>query len=506
MKSLKNILLIVAGIAFVFISCDSMLDVDPSDKYSADTFWKTEEHAQAGLTGCYNALYPYFKGQGDLFLEFEMISPNAIAYNEANGTDNIARGVHTPTTELVAFLWKSAYAGIGRTNTFMAKVEPVVMKDELKNRMKGEARFLRAYYYFTLVDKFGGVPLILSAPNAIEQQSLPRNTKEEVVSQILVDLTDAAKVLPLSYKGSELGRITKGAALALKARVLLYNQKWSESAATAKEVMELKEYDLFDDYRHFFSPANKHNIEVIFNVEFKSPEFLTNYDHCIYVLNRPAPLKDLVDSYLMTDGKSIKESSLFDPAKPYENRDPRLHQTIRCVGYIYNGKTTQIGDVVTTGFGTKKYSTYEDDTTIPVIGQNKSDFNPIVIRYAEVLLTYAEAQNEAVGPDQSVYDALNKIRKRPSVNMPDIPSGLTKDQMREVIRLERRIELAMEGMYYSDILRWKTAEVVNKSKVYNADGVAISVRSFNSDRDYLWPIPNNQVVLNSKLTQNPNWK
>lgn len=489
----------------IFHSCDSMLDLNPSDQYSANTFWKTQEHAQAGLSGCYNALYPYYKGQGPLFFEFDMITSNAMAYNEANGTDAISKGVHTPTSMLVAYLWKSAYTGIGRTNTFMDKIDAVKMDDKLKERIKGEALFLRAFYYQSLVDKFGGVPLILSAPNA-QQATLPRNTKEEVVNQILEDLSTAATLLPNSYSGSDLGRISKGAALSLKARVLLYNQRWEQAASTAQQTMDLNQYDLFDNYRSFFSAGNKYNKEVIFNVEFHTPDFTTNYDHDMYVLNRPAPLKELVDKYLMIDGKSISESPLFDPAKPYENRDPRLHQSIRCVGYMYNGKITQPSDVVTTGFGNKKYTTYQDDVSIPVIDQNKSNFNPIVIRFAEILLTYAEARNEDLGPDQSVYDALNKIRSRTSVNMPNVPIGLTKEQMRNVIRLERRIELAMEGLYYSDILRWKTAQIENKALVHNATGIAIASRSFDPERDYLWPIPHNQTVLNPNLAQNPKWK
>lgn len=504
MKLFKNILATSVGFLVLFSSCDSMLDVNPSDKYSVDTFWKTEEHAYAGLTGCYNALIPYGR---IFFMECEMVTPNAIAYNEANGTDNIARGVHTTTTPLVSNLWKTAYTGIGRTNTFLDKVGTVQMKDELKNRMIGEVKFLRAFYYQSLADKFGGVPLILETPNAAAHESLPRNTKQEVIDQILLDLTEAATLLPDSYSGSDLGRVTKGAALALKARVLLYQSRWSEAAATAKEVIDMNQYTLFNDYRHFFSASNKHNSEVILNVEGKSPEYLSDLDHNSYTLNRPAPTKDLVDSYLMTDGKSISESPLYDPVNPYENRDPRLLYSIRCIGYMYNGKITQPGDVVTTGFGNKKYTIYEDETARPLVGLGQSDFNTILIRYAEVLLIYAEAQNEAVGPDQSVYDAINTVRTRPSVEMPKIETGLSKDKMRETIRLERRIELAMEaGLYYSDILRWKTAEKVNNADVKNSDGVIISKRSFNAERDYLWPVPNNQIVLNPNLTQNPNWK
>ena len=309
--------------------------------------------------------------------------------------------------------------------------------------------------------------------------------------------------LPKSYSGSDLGRVTKGAALALKARVLLYNSRWVEAAKAAKEVMDLGEYKLFDDYRHFFSEANKHNCEVIFNIETRIPEFSTNYDQDIWRLNRPAPLKELVDTYLCTDGKTIEESPLYNPAQPYENRDPRLLKSIVCIGYPYLGMTITKENVATTGFGVKKYTSYEDDVTIPLV--ERSAFNFILIRYAEVLLTYAEAQNEANGPDQSVYDAINQLRKRPDINMPEVPKGLTKDQMRDVVRRERRIELTFEGLYYSDILRWKTAEKENNGMMHNNEGVAVVERSFNPKRDYLWPIPYNQIVLNPNLEQNPNW-
>lgn len=231
--------------------------------------------------------------------------------------------------------------------------------------------------------------------------------------------------------------------------------------------------------------------------------FSTNYDQDIWRLNRPAPLKELVDTYLCTDGKTIEESPLYNPAQPYENRDPRLLKSIVCIGYPYLGMTITKENVATTGFGVKKYTSYEDDVTIPLV--ERSAFNFILIRYAEVLLTYAEAQNEANGPDQSVYDAINQLCKRPDINMPEVPKGLTKDQMRNVVRRERRIELTFEGLYYSDILRWKTAEKENNGMMHNNEGIAVVERSFNPKRDYLWPIPYNQIVLNPNLEQNPNW-
>lgn len=494
-------ILMCMTVACIYLtSCDSLLDVDPSDQYSTETFWKTEEHAHAGLMGCYNALLPW---RSLHTMEFDMLTTNGMPYNEANGTQAISKGEHLSTTALIASLWTNCYTGIGRTNTFIDNVVSVDMDETGKAQMVGEAKFLRAFYYLNMADKFGGVPLITEAPNADKHAELPRNTKEEVVAQIIKDLDDAIAVLPDSYASADLGRVTKGAALALKARTLLYNERWADAAMVAKEVMNSGKYQLFDDYRHFFSEANKHNAEVIFNIETKIPEYPTDYDQNIWRLNRPAPLKELIDTYLCADGKTIQESSLYDPAKPYENRDPRLLKSIVCIGYPYLGKIITKEDVVTTGFGLKKYTSYEDDVSIPLV--ERSAFNFILIRYAEVLLTYAEAQNEANGPDNSVYDAINQLRLRQDINMPEVPEGLTKDQMREVIRRERRIELTFEGLYYSDILRWKTAEKENNGMMHNYEGIEVVKRSFNPNRDYLWPVPYNQTVLNNNLKQNPNW-
>ena len=485
---------------YMFASCSDLLDQAPTSQYSSDTFWKTKEHADAGLIGCYNALLPW---RSLYSIEFDMITSNAMPYNESNGTQAVGKGEHLSTTDLIRYLWRDCYIGIGRTNTFLDNIETVTMDEGLKSRMIGEAKFLRSFFYFYLADRFGGVPLIVEAPNAEKHAALPRDTKEAVLGQMLSDLTDAAAVLPETYSGTDLGRVTKGAALSLKARLLLYNGQWSEAATIAKQVMDAGVYSLFGDYRRLFMEANKHHSEVIFNVESSSPDFTTDNDQWIFRLNRPAPLKELVDKYQMTDGLSIANSPLYDSDKPYENRDPRLLYTITCIGYPYNGELITKENVMTTGFGMKKYTSYEDNVKIPLV--ERSAFNAILIRYAEILLTYAEAQNEAFGPDQSVYDAVNQVRKREGVNMPEIAANLTKEQMREVIRLERRIEFALEGLYYSDVLRWRTIETENNGVMHNSDGIEIVIRSFRADRDYLWPIPYNQIIQNPSLVQNPNW-
>lgn len=330
---------------------------------------------------------------------------------------------------------------------------------------------------------------------------MPRNSREEVITQILVDLDNASSVLPISYTGTDIGRATKGAALGLKARVLLYNNRWSEAAAAAKAVMDLNYYVLFPNYRGLFMVENENNKEVIFDVQYSSPDYTSSMDIGIESQMGTSPTLDLVNSYLMIDGKTTQESELYDPLHPYENRDPRLHQTVVIPGYMYLGRIVPDGKYYSTEFGYKKYTSYKDDVAEPQ--NSKTEINYILIRYADILLMYAEAQNEAVGPDESIYTALNMIRER--AGMPDIPESLSKDQMRAVIRFERRIELASEALYYNDIRRWRIAEVVNNGNVYSRLGKVVQRRIFNAGRDYLWPIHDITRQENPALEQNPGY-
>lgn len=503
MRKFTTALLATTLVIYCQTSCTNDLIVNPKDQYSEVTFWNTQADALAGLSGCYNTLFDC----QNWFYETDMITANGLAYNESNGTDAVARGVHTPTTALITSRWVQAYQGIGRTNTFLAKIGGIVnMTEALKNRTIGEAKFLRAFYYQGLVDVYGGVPLIVDQPDLPTQAGLPRNSKEEVVAQIIKDLDEAIPLLPDAYTAqNDLGRITKGAALALKARVLLYNGRWPEAAASAKSVIDGKKYSLFPSYRNLFLLANERNVEVIFNVEYQLPRFSHSLDYVSYVLNRPAPTRNLADVYLMTDGTTKEESSLFDPNKPFDNRDPRLLQTMYPVGYKFNGRITTPNNVPTTGFGLKKYTNLTDEDAQPAPVQNRNEINLIFIRYAEVLLTYAEAQNESVGPDASVYEAINLLRRRPSVSMPVLRAGLTQADMRNEIRRERRVELSFEGLYYSDAKRWRTIEIENNKPVFNYLNQSIRQRNFNKDRDYLWPIPSNQIQFNPNLKQNPGW-
>lgn len=502
---MKTITLYINMIGFVFLlGCsEDFLETQPTDMYIEDIFWKTGSNALAGLNGCYNALMSTSL-YNTLNIELENVTPNA--YSVTDGLNLIAVSTHDAVNcSAINGRYNANYTGVGRTNILLANIDKINMDESLKSRIKGEAKFLRGLYYFDLATFYGGVPLILDAPDIEKQSKLPRNTRAEVIKQVLQDLDEASAVLPLIYASSaDKGRATKGAALALKTRVLLYESKWSEAAAAAKAVMDLNQYSLFPDYRGLFMLKNEGNTEVIFDVQFKVPELGSNIDITLDQFKHPSPLQGLVNDYLMIDGKPIGESPLYNPSNPYNNKDPRFYATITYPGGMWKGKIFNAYETWT-GYGQKKYCVYEDNVVpLEYIGAGgRSELNYILLRYADVLLMYAEAQNEAGGPDASVYAALNKIRAR--VGMPDVNTGLSKDEMRKVIRHERRIELAGEGFYYNDILRWKIAENVNNGPVYTYDNIVVVVRVFNPSRDYLWPIPSVEIERNPALEQNPGY-
>lgn len=488
---------IVLLLALTAYSCDdSYLNTVPTDQYNEANWWQTESQAISSINGVY-AVLRNSQISAIQQLREENMTPNSYSMG---GDSPLDIGAHNPgNVTRFRDKWNACYSGIGRANYFLDNVDKVPMDAALIQRLKAEAHFLRAFFYANLVHYFGGVPLILEAPDFATQGDLPRTSREKVIDQVLLDLDHAASVLPTSYTAP--GRATKGAALSLKTRVLLYESRWAEAAAAAQDVIDLNQYDLFPDYRGLFLLENENNEEVIFDVQYQAPEYTHGLDVIIELQINVAPTKDLVDSYLMKDGLSIQESPQYDPASPYENRDPRLHQTIVIPGHMYRGGIVSDTKYFSTGFGFKKYTTYLDDVAQPSILQ--SEINIILLRYADILLMYAEAQNEAAGPDESVYQALNQVRSR--AGMPVYPAGLTQDQMREMIRQERRVELALEGLYLHDIRRWRIAEDVMNANALNRQGEVVQVRSFNPARDYLWPIHEITIQENPALEQNPGY-
>ncbi|MDR1673018.1 MAG: RagB/SusD family nutrient uptake outer membrane protein [Bacteroidales bacterium] len=504
---MKTKYLILIALAAIFSSCsESFLDTVSTDTYNEENFWKTETQFLSAINGSYAVTREFSSYK----LYLDNVSPNS--YN-MSGQVQLAEGTHDISNERwFTDVWNLNYRGIGRVNNVLAHIaQPdLVISESIKTRITGEAYFLRALFYFELINLYGGVPLITDAPDFYTQKNLPRDSKDAVLTQILKDLDEAQKLLPPSYSGGDIGRATQGAALALKARILLYESRWTEAASAAKAIIDLNRYSLFkkagntptQNYRQLFLPENENNQEVIFDIQYSAPDYTHGLNLNLDLQLNIAPLPDLVNSYLASDGKPTSESSVYDPAQPYENRDPRLHATISVPGYLYKNTIIPENKYYSTGYAYKKYTTYLDDVTYATDVKN-SPLNYIYLRYGDILLMYAEAKNEAGNIDQSVYDALHLIRDR--AGMPDIPQGLSQGELRNVIRLERRIELANEGLYYNDIRRWRTAETVMNTSVYKNNGDLIQTRSFNKDRDYLWPISLATREQNPKLEQNPNY-
>jgi hypothetical protein len=421
------------------------------------------------------------------------------------------------------------------------------MSDFHKKRLEGEIKFIRAYRYFDIIRNYGGAVLMgnkeFNLTDDLQDPSLfNRASIQESIDYTVAQLDTAALTLPIDNDDSWiLGRATKGAALALKARLLLYAASplynagtWQAAADAAKAVMDMGKYSIYQGGygKLFLTPDNP---EIIFERLYAQGARHV----CLEIANGPngydgwggnLPLQNLVDDYEMMDGKPITDpTSGYDPQNPYVNRDPRFYATIlyneapyrgsKVETFVPGGKDSKDGpsnwNTSKTGYYLKKFM----NDQLPI--DNPWDIagtQPwIYMRYAEVLLNYAEAENEAAGPNPSVYAAVNQVRERAGVNMPDLPAGLSQDEMRQRIRMERRVELAFEEFRYYDVRRWKIADQTENEPAYgievDKDGnnftykrkIALDGKKFNV-QNYWLPIPRAEIqASNGKLEQNPNY-
>lgn len=530
----------------------NLLDIYPANALSDATVFTDIQFANRFLSNIYGTMpngyarrdqNPGDAGWSRGMSAFAMAEDDAEANNLAASTHGLNQGTLPTTWAYADDIWTQNYAVIRKANIFIEKIDAVPGDAAAKNRMKAEAIFLRAFAYAELTKCFGGVPLILKAGTP-EEAIVPRNTYEECLTQISKDCDDAAAVLPVATPASELGRATKMAALALKARMLLYYasplnnpgnaaDRWTNAANAAKAAMAYgtptgTDYNLYPDYYRLFIDKLG-NKEVIFARKFQNPSINpSDGARNKWYMSVPnandgawggfSPTQNLVDAYEMKNGKPITDpTSGYDPQSPYTSRDNRLDKSILHQGSVYkagivietyrggNTNNTNRLDSSKTGYGLLKMV---DTSKYGAAGNADNDW--IFIRYAEVLLNYAEAQNEATGPDQSVYDAINQVRAR--AGQPAL-SGLTKEQLRERIRNERRVELAFEEHRFFDVRRWKLGMTYFNAPVYkvqitrNPDGTFTYNYPKWEDRVYqefqnLMPIPQNEIDKNSKLVQN----
>ena len=504
---MKYIIISVMLILSISACKKDLLDTSPLDQPSPDNWYNNEKEAFISLTGIYSNLT-------EMPIYFDAMSDDLYNQYPWEGSTEVADGSYGSTSGYISWKWSADYQGIWRANSFIANMEEKAKFDQqVIDQMIAEAKFLRAFWYADLADFYEDVPLIL-APQTLAESQTPKSPKADILTAVYKDLDDAIASLPDSYSAGDIGRATKGAAIALKARVKLFNGAWTEAASLANQIISAGTYELYPDYAGLFTVAAEYNSEVIFDQAQMKDKRPSGYSTVIRDWRSFVPLIGLSDDYYMSDGKPITDpASGYDPTNPFVNRDPRLYVTLQVPGETYNGEVyIPANDFSPSGMAVVKW--VEVDNT----EYWNSELNIILIRYAEVLLTYAEAQNEAAGPDESVYSALHLIRNR--AGMPDVTPGLTQDQMRQEIRHERRIEMVGEGLRYSDIRRWKIAEnVMVNGMGYNSaslsdpetlanwvfEEVVVNERSFIAPKHYVWPLPQSEIQVNENLVQNPLW-
>jgi len=557
MKS-KIFIACAIGLASIFTSCkEDFLDVTPTDRLTDAAVIGDSVLFEAYVINRYLGVRQADKeadgnmpgfGRGWEYALWGSLTDESI-YRSDDQTWLIQRGQLSPeNTGIAGSIWGRSYRSIREVNYALAHIDEVNMSQSHKNLLMAELKFIRAFRYHDLIRNYGRVVLIgdrvaelgedFTDPALFERSSI-----EESINYAVQQLNEAAQGLPLEHSRTwEKGRATTGAALALKSRLLLYAASplynagtWKAAADAAKDVMDLNMYSLHPDYAELFIAEEGNSDEIIFARYYN----LNSRHTALEIANGPngydgwggnTPLQNLVDVYMLNNGKTIDApTSGYDPQNPYVNRDPRFYATILYNGaeyrgspvetFVPGGKDSKDGpsswNTSQTGYYLHKFM---DDTNPIQNPWNVAGRQPwIYFRYAEILLIYAEAQNEAVGPDASVYEAVNTIRSRPGVNMPALPAGLSQAEMRALIRRERQVELAFEEHRFYDVRRWKIADITENVPAYgmelikNGDTftytpkVALEGRHFE-EKHYWLPIPRSEIQASGgKLEQNPGY-
>ena len=543
---MKNkILYIIASVMLTgFTSCSDFLDRYPTEELSDGSFWKTKTDAEMAVSDIYRCLPTWD-------IDEDINSDNAVhGIKWANG--NVSKGVYDPADQG----WSGDYGYIRRCNLVLQKLEEMELSQSDKEPIAGQAYFFRGYIYFELIRKFGDVPYIDQPLKLTDVEDITRTSKDEIYTKIMADFDKAFSYLPEEWPATQWGRITKGAAMAMKARAALYFGNWETAAPAAKSVMDLNKYDLYDKentgkYQELFWEKTDGCEEIILAVQYNAPD-KTNYLigwECFPTKGGGGlnPTQSLVDAVEDSEGAPISKSKIYSEKNPFANRDPRLEVNVLHDGEEMYGVTIKVaplkssgstgiaqhGDATATGYYQQKWL---DPSIDPQSAGWEMGKDWVTIRYAEVLLTYAEAKNEVSPLDDSAFEAVNQVRRR--VGMPELQKTdatkptycATQDDLRQRIRNEWRVEFALEGGKRQwDIRRWGIAkDVLNapflgiKYKMvddavnadpkdggkvcvlYEGDNVKLAGSRYE-DHNYIYPIPQSEIDLNPKLTQNPGY-
>jgi hypothetical protein len=530
-------------------SCRKELDKTPLDQFSNESFWTSEPNVMLALTGVYRgniqmsvnptgaefSATDWWSYHGLLYTEFA--TDNAYDRRGDNsGFNTLTNGTLTATNGYLGNYWTASYARIARCNYFLENISKAALAPALTGRMIAEVRFIRACQYFYLSQFFGAAPLVKNTLSLTEANTVKKATKAEVQDFAEAEFKEIAPLLPGygQMAGSERGRATAQASLAFLGRLYLSEEKWALAASTYKQIIDFNDNLIDPNFESLFNGTNETSKEIIFATQYQqdlAPNAMMqhNYPAKLGGFMLHCPLGNLVESYEFTDGTPFSFADLrYNAANPGENRDPRLKYTVIYNGQpfkniIYNSNPDDASspDQLTTskqgtrtGFALKKFNS----EAFSGGDLQNSGIDLPIIRYAEVLLGYLEAKLEnGEGSDQALLDAtINKVRGRSGVNMPRV-TEMNTIALRTILRRERRNELALEGIRYWDLLRWKTIGQVLNGDFYGAafpgaknlrkKGTAtdpysrwyVTSKAFRIGIDELWPVPQSEVSINPNL-------
>ena len=538
----KTLIIIVFAVGL--FACRK-LDQPITRDFTETAYWRDAQDALDALSACYEHL-----SKTDYFFGDEGLSDNA--YVNGSGFQNvtaIANGGYDPSNARVADSWSYYFTTIRRVNTITENIGKVPALDStLKRRITAEARFIRAYAYFQLATWYGDVPFFTNVISIDESRTINRTDKNSIIQFVLSELNAIRADLPVNnYSGSsgyadkDKGRVTRGAAIALSARVHLYNGEWQAVVTDCEQLINKTEngtYGLMDDYTSIFTVGNEYNKEVVLDLQYgggRTYDVQRAFMPQTVALLRSVlvPTQDLVDDYVMLNGKGIKEAgSGYNENDPYTNRDPRFNATILHHGSTVTDFNGAVQTILTQPGSNPATNTVDDQGASPTgyyfykyydrtSTNYQSGLNLILIRYADVLLMYAEAKNELAQLDANVWNntirALRVRAKFTDAGATEFNAALTQEQLRTVVRRERRAELAFEGGRIYDIRRWKIADQVLAKPVrgikvtsgaFNRDPngyIIVANRTFTNPKHYLWPVPTFERDQNKNLSQNQGW-
>ncbi len=489
---MKKIYSSIILLSFLFFtSCEEFLTETPRSAIGGENFFQTATDADVSISAIYSAIKSHYNYNAYYFGDIS----TEIA-NSGEGSTTLNNGEYTAANTAFRDFWTQMFKTINYANVSIKNIPGITMDNDLKNRYIAEARFLRALAYFELVRAFGGVPKITEPTTDETNNNLPRATTDEIYSLIFEDLKACESVLPATYTSANTGRATSGAAKALMAKAYLQKGDYTNTLAKTKEIIASGTYTLLPYLKDVFDVTKENGKEHIFSIQFLggTTEYLgsnisRNFASRNVEIN---PNGNGEASY-----SSIAAEALWYNSIPDHYRKRLILVTTFPTTYypVIKAKGNAQAGPCCMKFWDPLYTTR--------VGYD--DANWMVLRYADVLLMYAEAENEINGPTQAAYDAVNSIRKRArdenqngldeASELAELPnlSGLSKDEFRQAVWKERDMELCFEGHHRWDLIRQnRFVEVIN------ASSIAAKVTSNNM----LFPIPNLEILANPNLTQN----